>query len=65
MVSYDCGSNYGPDLSAENADALKDRMGELDNLGLRWYVDGDDAIICKRHKDILDFMVALAGEEKP
>lgn len=58
MRSVDCGYSYSQYAVAENVDGLRGDMEELDNLGLRWYLEGEDGnqmldYPCAIHKNIL------------
>jgi len=63
MVSYDCGTHYGPGDQAETLEALEPRMHDLDERLLRWYAtkDGEDLMfpVCRVHRDLLAFVQQL------
>lgn len=59
MVSYDCGTTYREEQTAEHIDLLDNRCEELDEQRLRWKVEGkrrEIVRVCKIHMDILAFM---------
>lgn len=70
FVSYDCGISYHPEKSANSIEELRQRMDELDNRMLRWYIDEngksnfDNDCVCGIHKGIINFMESLRTSEK-
>ena len=64
MVSYDCGINYSVDRETETVEELQERMNELDQEMLRWYVENDAGVpipgeLCAIHASVLDSMAEL------
>lgn len=75
LVSYDAGLTYALDRTAGSPMELLDRMRELDETMLRWYVEDQDGnhchdLPCAIHASILELMKALnkgvdqTGEKK-
>jgi len=65
-VSYDCGTTYAPERTAETLDELRPRMHELDGQRLRWYVEEDGEqcfdVACGIHRGIINFMRTVRGD---
>jgi len=69
MASYNCGISYAPEAWGDTIEELSDAYQELEEQGMRWYIEEEDGEICKDvmcgiHKGILDFIDKL-NEEKP
>lgn len=60
VVSYDCGSTYGPERTADDPAEFNERCDELDGVGLRWAIDdkhGQSAYrVCRIHESILGLL---------
>ena len=67
MASYDCGISYAPKKWAETIEELETDYQELEDQGMRWYIEKDGEIckdvMCNIHKGILDTLERLNRRE--
>jgi len=68
MASYNCGIFYAPKAWGETIEELSDDCQELEEQGMRWYIEKDGEIckdvMCGIHAGILDFMEKINKENK-